>query len=184
MINRTFILGIVFLVCCGFVPSARADEQQNFPTSSWERYKVITENNVFLRNRSRPVARTAESAAAVRRPRLALVLTGIVRQGEEYIAFLEDTRAGTTSRVRANEALAEGRIVKIALDHLEFEKEGKTTKVELGEELDGGPSGETSASASPEAAPGTPQTTTGGGTADERALLEKLRQRRQKELGK
>ena len=165
-------------------PDTDSARQPAPATSSWERYKVITENNIFLRNRSLPARRTVEVSVPVRSPGFSLRLTGIVRQGKEYMAFIENTRTGTTSRVRVNDSLAEIRIVKIALDHIEFEKESKTTKVQLGEKLDGGSSTQTSASASANGSPGGTQTTSKTGTADERTLLEKLRQRRQKELGK
>jgi len=187
MTNHRLSLGLALILCVGLPAQARPEEQQSQATS-WDRYKVLAERNMFLRDRA-AAQRAASRAAPVYPPEHFIVLTGIVRQGEEYIAFLEDTRSKATSRVGADGPAAQGRIVRVALDYVEYEKDGQTLKVEMGQSLEGGPPGrpaapDTSAAAGAAAdkSAGTAPPAANAGSEDENAVLERLRQRRQKEL--
>jgi len=183
MSDRLTILICAWALCAGFASTGRG-EQQDAPAASWDRYKVMGERNIFLRERPRPRPKAEAAPAPVQAVERSVVLTGIVRQGETYIAFLEDTRTGETSRVGAGDAVAEGRIVEIAFDGLVFEKDKKTASIEIGDSLDGA-----SSSASPDAegsgaATGAAPSSPGLTASDERSILERLRQRREKELKK
>lgn len=177
MTRRSLPLSLALVLCLGFVATARA-ELLKAPAQSWDTYKVLSERNIFLRDRSRPDRRTAPPAP-VYPPEHFILLRGIVRQGDQYIAFLEDTRNRTTSKARVNDPVAQGRIAHLALDYLEYEKNNKTVKVEMGKTLEGpamaGPSVESSSPAI--AAPVESSGTSGQGSA-----LERMRQRRQQEL--
>ena len=119
-----------------------------------------------------------------------MVLKGIVRRGDEYVAFVEDTRSGATSTVRANGSAGEGRVVRLGLDYVEFEKNSRTVKVALGRTLEGNAAGAPAASGSSAAAPASGGTTDAASSSSgaapaasgENATLELMRQRRQREM--
>ena len=186
MIKRSMIPGIgllLSLVCAG---SLRC-EQASAASPSWDRYKVLTENNIFLRDRAR--ARPREQSIApvpVRAPERDFVLMGIVRRDSGCIAFVEDMRNGETLRVRSGDIFANGQITDITLDGLVYRKDDQTRDIEIGNTL-----GEASSLSAPTApAPTAASTGAEGSVApgttaaspDERAILERLRQRREKEL--
>ena len=211
MTDHRITFACLLLLCTGYA-SAYGEEQQRTPPS-WEKYRVIVERNIFLRQRSSYSSRpefTHMPAMPVDSPESCVVLTGIVRQGSEYIAFLENTRTGVTLRVAADSPYADGRVARIELDHIEYEKDDQTVKIAVGSNLRGEsaaapassfgertdllrdegttPSGEASAesanaSAQPGAAgPAVTVPTAAGAPSDEASILERLRQRRLKEL--
>ncbi len=194
MTNRQLTLCFTVILCFDLAAAARGEQQegQEGTAASWEKYKVLLERNIFLQDRSRwtsSAPRSTVAAAPVYRPERYIILTGIAREGEEYIAFLEDTRSGVTSRVRADGPAAEGRIVRIELDHIEYQNDGQTVKIELGNSLGGAlprgadaPESSVMTGSEGDTSVGTTLPSAGAGTDDHRAILERLRQRRKKEL--
>ena len=140
------------------------------PQAVWDKYKVLIERNMFLKERARATRRPATTTAArpSHPPEHYVMVTGITRQAEAYIAFLENTSDGRTTRVRAGSEIAGGRIADISMDAVTFEKDGRTTKVELGKSLDGG-----AAAASSGAAPASTPA-----SGDEMSIIERMRLRR------
>jgi hypothetical protein len=147
----------------------------------------------------------------VYRPEHDIVFVGAIQRHGEYIAFMENTRTGITFRALVGDSMAEGRVAQIALDSVVYESHGRKVRIEMGHGLDGDiPSqGPSPVAASPSDIPSFPNvlniapsakikgpailpalspemTTTpvvgNTASADERAILERLRQRRQKEL--
>ncbi len=148
--------------------------------SSWERYKVLVERNMFLPDRSRPARPTHTPVVRSPQPRTNILLRGVVRQGDECIAFVEDTRSGVTSRVRAGDTLANGHVAQIGLDYLFYARGDETIRVELGDRVAAlGQDESLSSEASDETAQATQDQDAG-----EAALLERLRRRREQELNK
>jgi len=160
------------------------DVQLQEAPASWDDYEVVVERNIFSRSRGRPRERAGtQDPQAPPRPERYIVLRGVVQQGEELIAFLEDGRTGVTSRARIGDAIASGRLSGITLDSVQYESDGQTATIEIGKNLVGGGS----AAASPFdlfEAPGA-ATSEEGATAggNEAAILERLRQKRERELG-
>jgi len=185
MIDRFLSAAVAFTISLGFAMTALG--QTSPTTSSWDKYKVLSERNLFLKDRSR---RNDRAKAPVYPPEHFLVLTGVVRQGDEYVAFLEDTRSGATSRVKANGQAAQGRIARLGLDYVEYEKDGKAVRIEVGRSFEGGAAVAGAQAAGEVATPGgaavagaqaAPQS---GGSSDEKAALDRLKQRRLQELNK
>jgi len=158
----------------------------------WDKYKVLAERNLFLRNRTRPVKRSDPGKPRPpANPELDIVLTGIIQSGTEFIALIEDNGSGVTTEVRAGGKVAAGLLKDITLDYVEYEVKGNLRKIKLGMNLAGGESSRTSA-------PSSNDGTTGESTASsaessgskgiskgkESEILKRLRERRQKELGK
>jgi len=190
MIERFVTLGLALGLCLGAAAAAAGADQDN-PVLSRERYRIVGERNVFLRDRSTGRRPQAVAVTPAYVPERSIVLTGIVRQDEEYVAFLEDTRTGVTSRVRADEAVARGRIAEIGLGYITYETGEQRVRVEVGRTLGGDlrVQGATSAPAvtgepAVEAASEETPAAVGAGTGGESAILERLRQQRQKELNK
>ncbi len=191
MISRLHKCGVlaILLIACAADNSSGAEEGQ--AQASWENYEMVVERNIFSRDRSRasksPFAAVKEPAP---RPERYIVLRGIVQQGKEHIAFLEDTRTGTTTKARLGDSVAQGQVGNITLDCVEYESNGQTAKIEVGQNLEGGVSPPPiphevfdTVGASEVPAAGTPE---GGATVsgDEAAILERLREKRRKEVGK
>jgi hypothetical protein len=156
-----------------------------------DKYGVLWQRNIFVRDRWRSVA-APTTTEAVARPEQAFVLTGIVEVeqneagGAVLMAFVEDARAGATSRVKVGDPVARGRITQITFDSVEYEGAGHSKHIAIGMNLEGGtqiarsgfgPSTTMPASASS----GSSDTGVSGAASDIEA---RMRQRRSQEIGK
>jgi hypothetical protein len=158
--------------------------------ASWEEYRVVVAKNIFVRNRSSrreegPVRQPAPPPPAERY----IVVRGAVQQGKESLAFLEDVRTGTTSVLRAGDAVASGHLTTITLDYVEYESDGVTRTVKIGQNLEADVPSPMSLSASSEAVGSSPVPLSGmaeGEPTSEAAatIMERLRQRRQEQVGR
>lgn len=158
--------------------------------SSWGRYKVLVERNAFSRTRGPQAKAEAARKLPERRPERYTVLTGITEQGDKFLAILEEVQ-GDTTKVAAGGPVAGGTVKAITLDGLVFEKGGKTINVAIGSSLSLGTAPPASGDASPTGTGADAKATRAASTApatgqDPKAasLLERLRQRRMKELGR
>ena len=159
-------------------------------TDSWDRYRVLSERNIFVRDRgvlseSRPVPEQTARAIDDDDSDRYLLLTATVQRGRESIAFVEDTRSGETIKVRPGDPIGKGKLVKITLDYIEYEREGNnTTQIEIGSSLAGLTVSPVSiATAAPPESdvstdPSRPANATDGDTS---AILEQMRRRREQE---
>ena len=186
---------ITIVICCAVITGAAGVGDGNAPTLSYDRYKVLSIRNIYLRDqapqRVRSILREGP-AVQILLPEQSVVLTGIVRQGSEYIAFFEDRRSGmTTTRVRAGDSLLQGHVERITLDYIEYVKNDKTSKIEIGQNLQDIPSEPGSdraptagaASGAPVITTVTPAQRISATPADDGKILEQMRQRRRQELG-
>ncbi|MBE3099614.1 MAG: hypothetical protein IMZ55_19110 [Acidobacteria bacterium] len=157
------LVGLPGLAAAASPPAALPGAQP----AQMEDYRVLSERNMFLRNRARPPA----SHAAPAPPRAApadtgddrIVLTGIIQQGEDYLAFFEDTRTGKTTTLQAGDPLGRGQLAAIEIDAVYYTCDGNSTKVAIGSNLTGAaaslpkPAAPTSTAATaPRAAPAAP----------------------------
>jgi hypothetical protein len=83
-----------------------------------------------------PSSRTP-SAPVVSNSDGSFVLTGIIQQGEDCLAFFEDTRTGKTATVGVSEALGRGRLVLITQDIVHYACDGDLKRIEIGSTLAG-----------------------------------------------
>ena len=140
---------------------------------TWDRYRILVDRNMFLRDRSRarPVAapRTAEAPPAPADSDQRLVLRGVARRDGVHVAFFENTRAETLVNVRAGDAIGQGRAKAIRIEGVEYERGGKVRTVLIGTTLAGGAPPALAARAKPPApkAPSAarPRATTGPASA-------------------
>jgi hypothetical protein len=131
-----------------------------------EDYRVLWERNLFLRNRARPPSSRPAPIAATPPADTGdsrIVLTGIIRQGEDYVAFFEDTRTGKTATLQVGAPVGRGQLTTITMDAVHYTCAGNTTKIAIGSTLAGAaaslpkPAAPTSTAATaPPAAPAAP----------------------------
>jgi hypothetical protein len=113
------------------------------------------------------------------RPEASLVFSGATLTEREIVALIEDTSAGKIKTVRVGDALASGKVGALTLITLAYDAGGKVTEVKIGQNLDGVavtmPTTQAVDSSSATSSPGL------SGGANE--MLEKLKQKRLRELG-
>ena len=94
-----------------------------------DRYSILTQRNVFLRDRTRgssrsttgPTTSTSSTQPSRRSPEETLLLRGIVVEQGEVRAYFEDVVNSRIVRVGQGDAIARGRIASIDLDIVEYE---------------------------------------------------------------
>ncbi len=168
-------------------PVERRPPRRVVQDEQWKKYEIITQRNMFSRQRVpfRPQESVMEKRRVMPNPESYLLLKGIAQENNQFVAFVEDKRTGSVLRLREGDPVARGRVKSLNLDSLEYEFQGKTTPVRMGSDLEGGIGAVTAgdlANFTPSAAPATGSTP--APTADEAAILQRLMQQRQQELGK
>lgn len=177
-----YIHAIILGLFLGLATSSSGAEPGN-AQRAWERYQVLVERNIFSRDRGSPPPRAREvTPLPPPPPERYLVLTGIASHGEKHIAFLEDIGTGVTTIVQIGDTVLQGRIKNITLDGVEYEKNDRTTIIGIGGDLEGRKPSALSATLSPSEMAGSDLTPVAGSA--EADILERLRQKREKELGK
>ena len=189
MKGTTLLIGLAVLAAIVIASSAEVSqpETQDDSASGWGRFGVLTERNIFLRDRAgaRPQSMSSSAEPAVTRdPDEDLVLAGVIHQGGVAEAFIENGGTGEITRLRVGDSSGKGQISAITLDNIEYSRDGERKRIEVGQTLLGGP-------ASPPISEEREQTTataTGRNEAieapstDVSAILERMRDRRQREL--
>jgi hypothetical protein len=150
-------------------PKPKAEE--TVPT--WERYKVLSQRNMFSKNRGRSQEesrrererereRTRETPAAPREES-SIVLIGVVQKDGVPAAILENRSSGKIQTLAKGAMIGAGTIKTISLDSLDFDCDGILHVIKVGQTLAGtAPSSAPAASTVTTTAPaGTASTTTG-----------------------
>lgn len=161
--------------------------------ASFERdYGVVVQRSIFKRERrsaalapQRVEAAEAPEPVPPEAPQAGFVLVGLVIEGDEARAHVEQATPPALLTLRAGDEVAGGRVAGVTLDAMTFEHDGESVRVLPGMNLLGRPA--QPAAALPTAQP----TTTGnpGGAAtppasgDNLSVAERMRLRRQQELG-
>jgi len=158
----------------------------------YERYRVLAERNIYLKNRQPQPGRITSilrETPVVPIVRRMVVLTGIARSGSEFVAFFEDRASGMTTRVRGESSLLGGRIAEINIDYVEYEKDGLVNRIRLGETVpetlarESAPPAPAVKNALPTPASSAPSAYPVAAPIDEARILEQMRQRRRLEVG-
>ncbi|MBP7933403.1 MAG: hypothetical protein KA354_02035 [Phycisphaerae bacterium] len=119
------------------------DSQPARRESFSERYGVISERNIFLRDRSRRAFGRGEpnsrppSFPPPRQAEQMFVLTGVVLEEEEFRAYFENTDSGSILKLRVGDPIARGMISQIEIDAIEYEHAGQLTWIDVGRNLIG-----------------------------------------------
>ncbi|MFA5646294.1 MAG: hypothetical protein WDA18_08075 [Candidatus Ratteibacteria bacterium] len=132
------ILLLGYMILLPFSPYAEAENQkENKEEFSRQRYTIITERNIYDRNRS---SSTSVLAPIVKEtpppvPEEYMVLVGIVSHDGSPIAFFEDRLTGRTLKLKKNNTLLNGTIGNITLDQIEYQKNGSSALIKIGQNL-------------------------------------------------
>lgn len=191
-------------------PAPAADADKSVLTD----FSILLERNIFDRNRRPPVVRTPQPPRprpVYVPPKpvdtdLYFVLRGIALEGSQFTAFFEDTRSGKILQVKPGDAVGKGRIPGVNIDSAQYQRGEKLAIIHVGHTLTGSrapaagfetpapspvastsrtaPSASTSsATTQPTTAPAGEPTSApaSGGLQD---ILERMRRRREQELGR
>ncbi len=107
-----------------------------------EKYGVISERNIFLRERSKPREPTTRettrptTVSAPESPEKQIILRGVVIEDNEFRAYFEKVGGGML-RVAPGEALAMGTLAEIVIDAVAYEQSGHIKWIEIGQNLEG-----------------------------------------------
>lgn len=109
---------------------------------TWDAYRLLAQRNIFVRDRRLPrtdrrlPTRSAAAESAMDADRQ-VVLTGITKQGDEFVAFFENLRTGKTLRAPAGTTVGAGTLKAIGLNDVAYERGGKTARITIGYSLAG-----------------------------------------------
>lgn len=185
-----------FAVLFLFSTTVVSGQEMNSEKTSWEDYRVISERNIFSRNRRQSnqsvFTEAQKRPAIVQKEQSYYILRGITRQADGFVSFIEDSRTMEIGKFRKGEMIGKGRLKNITLDYISYELEGGTIRVEIGMNLEGRPSSTASQyfpqfeapSEGPFEVSSRVQTDAQAPAQDEKAgdILKRLRERRKKEL--
>lgn len=194
---RQITPGLLILIF--LLPSFASGEENAGTGASWQDYRLLSERNIFSRNRVKTVQQQFTQPVNIRREEIRedgfLVLRGIIRQAGRFIAFIEDNRSGEIKKVLKDGVIGKGKVRDITLDQITYELEGKSAQVKIGMTMGGEVAQAGSGFSSGFTAPvqqtfidfsstgnvSQPQAKTSG--EDMKDILQRLKERRKKELG-
>lgn len=155
------------------------------PAASWETYRVLAEKNMFLKDRTRPPARGRTRTASPRDTRSdeeCTTLMGIVWQGQQWVAFLEDVRTGKVQRAAAGDAVCHGTLGLVTLDAVQYCVAEATSTISVGKTLAGtGPASQAATTGATSETASEPATGAASSSSPTNDVLERMRQRRAQE---
>lgn len=188
MNHQLQLLSLLILLVAGLSVVLASSEADG--SDSWDRYRVLSDRNIFVRNRQssqvirpelQPTINPVDSADQY------LVLTGIVQKGLETIAFIEDTRSRKTIKVAPGNQIGNGKLIKITLDNVEYECEGQIIRIGIGSTLMGSAVSRERTSTAVSSQQSVSADSSGSTDQAEAAssdVLERMRERREREAGR
>ena len=137
---------ILFSILCANATAQQADNGTGFN----EKYGMLIDRNIFMKNRPRPRGTPTSRPTEVRTvrndpndrssatsPDRTLVLRGIVIEDNELRAYVENTKTNTISRVAPGDSIASGMVGEIAIDAMQYSADGQSIWVLVGHDLRG-----------------------------------------------
>jgi hypothetical protein len=126
--------------------------------------------------RGAPTTAPAGSTTQPAESAVNVVFNGVIMVDGKAAAMVEDISALRVWTVQIGDSVAQGKVVGITLDSMDYKANGKIVHVEIGHNMQGSAAGP----------PSTQPTTSGppsGGAGGGGDVLERMRKRRQQELG-
>jgi hypothetical protein len=149
-------------------------------------FAVLGSRTMFIKTRVAPpppVPSTQPVAPppAVVHAESTLVFNGVTEVDGAAYAIFEDTVAGKILGFKVGDAIASGKITGISLDGLDYEANGHTTHIFVGQTLDGSEAPDVVSRAMVSGGASSQPSTSGNAAED--SILAKLRAKRKQELG-
>ncbi|MBC7782943.1 MAG: hypothetical protein H7144_03815, partial [Burkholderiales bacterium] len=109
-----------------------------------EKYGVLSDKNIFLKDRPRPRPPSTARTERTERPPVPeeplenrFILRGVVIEDSELRAYVENTRTNFISRLVPGDSIARGHVLEIGIDAIRYEQDGRIKWVEIGHNLAG-----------------------------------------------
>ena len=184
---------VVILMLVGAASTGSSDSAPAIADPpNWDRYDEVVDLNIFVRQRGRrpePRERPRDDAP-VAMPAPRLVLRGVSRRGDMWIAFVEDIRSEQMLKVTSGDELNGGRVESVSITGINYSYGKATVDVAVGGMIGAGRRGSGTA-ASSEAPADSPASSAASATPDAAgkadktmSILERLRRKREAQLGK
>jgi hypothetical protein len=145
-------------------------------------FAMLLTRSIFMKGPQRIIDPGAPGSAPATRPidpvapEHNLVFNGVT-EADATTALVEDTAGHKVNKLHVGDAIASGKVTGIDFDSIEYTVNGKSRKIEIGQNLEGTVAAPTSGPAVFGASGGTSGSSgTSGGGSD--SILEKMRQRR------
>lgn len=174
-------------------------DENNKDRVSWEDLRILSERNIFSRNRVKFAPTRNVEPRNIKRTETGeegyLILRGITQHANRFVAFIEDSRTMEIKKLLKGSMVGKGRIKNITLDYITYELEGESSTVKVGMTMGGEVAQMNSGYASGFEMPGQQNSIAFSSTAQENAsqvkitdesakdILQRLKERRKKELG-
>ena len=191
------------LIVAGFLMGARGDSPAQGRSRAsagggegFERFQLILDRNIFDLNRRPRGARGGDEAEPAGEAREALSLVGSWITNLETLIFVEGNRPGSSGALAQGATIAGWRIAKIEISRAILEKEGRELVWPVGQRIERDSEGEwkvagaalpasgrarsSSSSTAPASGDAAGAPASAAGSED---LLQRMRERRQRELG-
>jgi hypothetical protein len=118
-----------------------------------EKYHVLMTRNIFVRGGGRAAPKGPSPGGAIE---AAFAFRGAGREDGSFTAFIEEVGKGGIKRFHKGDRVAGGKIGDISLSSMEYESNGRTTKVAVGYNLAGAPVPPPAPATAPAGQPGQP----------------------------
>jgi hypothetical protein len=145
MKSKIGLISAALLIAAGVILAADSTTTPPSPAKPQnyrERYAVLSERNIFLKDRrirSGPsTSRSNFDRPAAPPPEATYVLTGVVLEEGQYRAYVEDSN-GKINRLGVGDAVARGHIADIDISAMAYESNGQVVWVNVGYDLRGRP---------------------------------------------
>jgi hypothetical protein len=139
--NLLFAMMSVVILSAVVLAADTQPPRQNYG----DRYNVLSERNIFMRERGRPAPSSrprndySSQSQPAPVPEATYVLTGIVLEEGQYRAYVEEAGTGRVHRLAVGDAIARGHVLEIDIDAIAYSSNGKGTWVSIGNDLLGKP---------------------------------------------
>jgi hypothetical protein len=145
-----------------------------------QEYRILLSRSVFLNQPGQRVGRPTDSGGGAPRSfEASLTFRGVMREGSQSVAFIDD--GNSTRRLKVGDKIGRGEIREISLNQLFYQVGDRTIPVDIGMNLTG--TGIMTSTTQPSASSGTQTASTSPGSSGGDDVVERMRKRRQQEGG-
>lgn len=163
-----------------------SDSSRGRSSTVGDDYKILLERSIFARSGAAaavglPPSTSTAPALPVLSPQQAVVFVGVLAQDTEFVAFAENRTTNQLMILREGDNVADGKVVAITLDSIQYGSGSAIKEIQLGQNLAGE---SVSTSFAGGASPTTSSSPTPANmTPAQAAILERLKAARRQQAG-